>query len=113
MTTPAIRLPEKPDACELCQRTGVALTRHHLIPRSLHSKKWVRKMFDRNERISSTAWLCRPCHNHIHAEISEKDMARHYHSIERLRSVDRIAEFAHWLSSKPSGFKPQQRKRKR
>jgi hypothetical protein len=70
----AIRLPPQPDTCELCRRKA-PLTRHHLIPKSLHDKPYVQKRFGRTERITATLWVCRPCHNHIHATFDEKELA--------------------------------------
>ncbi|MFK4134279.1 hypothetical protein ACI2KR_18610 [Pseudomonas luteola] len=101
----AIRLPPQPDACELCGRKA-PLTRHHLIPKSLHDKPYVQKRFDRIERITATLWVCRPSHNHIHATFDEKALALTYNSRERLMEDERIRAFVEWLSRKPDGFVP-------
>ncbi len=50
---PILRLPDPPERCELCQRSA-PLTRHHLIPKALHGKTYVRKRFAREERITAT-----------------------------------------------------------
>ncbi|WP_462379303.1 hypothetical protein [Pseudomonas sp. Marseille-QA0892] len=101
----AIRLPPVPDACELCGRAA-ELTRHHLIPRSLHDKPYVQKRFDRRERITSTLWVCRPCHDAIHRRFSEKELALSFNSREALLADERLRAFVEWLAAKPAGFVP-------
>ncbi|TWI53766.1 hypothetical protein IQ22_02373 [Pseudomonas duriflava] len=101
----AIRLPPQPDTCELCGRQ-TPLTRHHLIPKSLHDKPYVQKRFGRTERITATLWICRPCHSHIHATFTEKELALVYNNRERLMEDERIRLFVEWLSRKPAGFVP-------
>ncbi|WP_438766075.1 hypothetical protein [Kushneria sp. TE3] len=92
--------------CALCARQGVSLTRHHLIPRALHGRKRFRKRFSRDEMKGDILMICRPCHNHIHRVLSEREMAEHYHTREALLAQPEIAEFARWLSARPPGFKP-------
>lgn len=94
------------NCCALCTRQGVTLTRHHLIPRALHGRKRFRKRFSREEMKGDILMICRPCHNHIHRVLSEREMAEHYHTREALLTQPEIAEFARWLSTRPAGFKP-------
>lgn len=100
-----LRLPDQPEVCELCLRQA-PLTRHHLIPKSLHGKTYVRKRFDREERITATLWVCRPCHNQIHRLFSEKELALTFNSREALLTDARLQMFVEWLSTKPAGFVP-------
>lgn len=102
---PILRLPDPPDACELCLRQA-PLTRHHLIPKALHSKTYVRKRFGREQRITATLWVCRPCHNQIHRLFSEKELALIYNSREALLGDSRLRTFVDWLATKPPGFVP-------
>lgn len=102
---PIIRLPDQPEACELCRRQA-PLTRHHLIPKALHGKTYVRKRFAREERITATLWVCRPCHNQIHRLFSEKELALSYNSREALLADSRLRSFVDWLATKPAGFVP-------
>lgn len=101
-----IRLPPQPEACEFCARP-VALTRHHLIPKSLHDKAYVQRRYPRQERITATLWLCRACHNQIHRLFSEKELALTFNSREALLGDERLRTFVEWLASKPPGFTPQ------
>ncbi|MGH8353837.1 MAG: hypothetical protein ACRERY_09960, partial [Pseudomonas sp.] len=99
------RLPPQPETCELCAR-AVPLTRHHLIPKALHGKTAVQKRYGKSERITATLWVCRPCHNHIHATFSERELALSYNSREALLADERIRAFGAWLAGKPAGFMP-------
>ena len=90
----------------LCARSGLALTRHHLIPRMRHGHKRTRRMFAREELHARILWLCNPCHNHVHTLFSEKELADHYHSREALLAHEDMRRFAEWIGKRPPGFKP-------
>lgn len=91
------------DVCELCRRSGEALTVHHLIPRARHRSKRTRREFTREERTNRTALLCRPCHKQVHAVLDEKELARAYHCVEALRMHPEIDRFVTWIATRPSG----------
>ncbi|MGQ7246849.1 hypothetical protein ACUN9Y_05880 [Halomonas sp. V046] len=97
--------PPRPEVCELCGR-GAALTKHHLIPRSLHGKARYRKRHDRVERLTAILWLCHACHRHLHVVLSERQLADHYRSREALLGHPQIRSFVEWLAAKPEGFRP-------
>ncbi|WP_106479034.1 hypothetical protein [Phytohalomonas tamaricis] len=105
--------PPAPDACELCGREDVPLTRHHLIPRTLHGKKRMRKRYSREEMVSSILWLCRPCHSHIHRLFDERTLAEQYATREALLAHPDVQAFVAWLSDKPAGFKPKSHRGRR
>lgn len=104
--------PPRPDACELCGRAA-PLTKHHLIPRSLHGKARYRRRFERAERLTAILWVCHPCHRHLHAVLSERELADHYRSREALLGHPEIRAFVDWLATKPAGFKPKRPRRRR
>ncbi|RJS92486.1 hypothetical protein [Salinisphaera sp. Q1T1-3] len=99
--------------CRICGRIGVKTTRHHLIPRRTHRQKRIRKRFDRDDRLGRILSVCRPCHSHIHAVLSEKALAEVYNTGEALRAHPDIAAFADWIADKPAGFRPTIRRPKR
>ncbi len=99
--------------CELCGREGVALTRHHLIPRTRHRNRRVRRRFSRAELTERILWVCRPCHSQIHALISEKELAERYHSREALLAHPGIRRFVEWIRTRPADLKPRGRRRRR
>ena len=99
--------------CELCGRTGVPLTRHHLIPRTRHRNRRVRRRFSREDLVTRILWVCRPCHSQIHALIPEKALADHYHSREALLGHPGIRRFVDWIRKRPADLKPRGRRRRR
>ena len=99
--------------CELCRRDGVALTRHHLIPRKYHANKKLKKRFTREEMHSNVLLLCRPCHSHIHAILTEKEMAEQFHTFRSLLEHPEVQDFIEWLRTKSPGFKPKFRRLRR
>lgn len=89
--------------CELCGRFVRELTRHHLIPRSRHSKKQARKRFDRGEMESRIALLCRPCHRNLHTALDNKELEQEYNTVEALSAHPGVQRFTRWISNKPHG----------
>ncbi|MBY5940091.1 hypothetical protein KUW00_04230 [Halomonas sp. DP5N14-9] len=112
MTMTELSPPPRPERCELCAR-GAPLTKHHLIPRSLHGKARYRKRHDRVERLTTILWVCHGCHRHLHALLSERELADHYRSREALLAHPEIRSFVEWLSTKPDGFRPKRPTRRR
>lgn len=89
--------------CDLCGRTVAELTKHHLIPQSRHRNKRNKKTFDRAEVKTRVAWLCRPCHHHVHATIDNKDLEDRYHTLALLAAHPELVKFKNWLRRKPDG----------
>ena len=82
--------------CELCEREVMSTSRHHLIPRTVHSNKWFKKRFTRTQ-MEFTVDLCRDCHRQIHRFFSAKDLGREYNSLEKLREHEKVKNFVAWL----------------
>lgn len=99
--------------CELCGRAVAELTKHHLIPRSRHNKRRNRRDFDRAELHSRVAWLCRPCHRHVHATIGLKELEREYNTLEQLAGHPEIAKFTNWVRNKAAATSVSSSRRKR
>jgi hypothetical protein len=94
--------------CALCGRTGEKLTEHHLVPRCRVRKgRRRRKSRDQMKQLAAsddaTVMLCQPCHHMIHATLSEKELARHYSSVEALVEHPEIARFVAWVRGKEPG----------
>jgi hypothetical protein len=90
---------EPEPCCELCGRT-IAVTKHHLIPRTRHKNKANKKTFDRREVHERVAWLCRPCHSNVHALLTEKELERDYNTLEALREHPGVSKFSSWIATK-------------
>lgn len=75
--------------------------------------KRIRRRFGRDERLERILHVCRPCHSHIHAVLSEKILAECYNSHEALLEHPEIAAFVAWIADKPAGFRSRIRAPKR
>lgn len=106
-------LPPKPENCELCKRSVESLTKHHLIPRTRHRKKRNKRLFSRQDVKTRILWVCRPCHNHIHDILTEKELEASYNTREALLEHPDIWRFVDWIGNKPVQFKPNSRTMKR
>jgi hypothetical protein len=89
--------------CAICGREET-LTRHHLIPRTRHHNKKNKRDFERSA-VRSTVGICRPCHSQIHLLLTEKELERDWNSIAKLHTHPELMKFAHWIASKPRGFR--------
>jgi len=83
--------------CELCGRQVSLLTKHHLIPKTRHGNKRVKRDFERHEVKYLLAWFCRPCHNHVHAMFTEKTLEREFNTVKQLAANFEIAKFVKWI----------------
>lgn len=83
--------------CETCGR-DLSLTKHHLVPKDMHNKKWCRKIFTIKEMNTKIAMVCQPCHSAFHKFISNKDMAKTYNSVEKLKEHPKVSKFIEWVS---------------
>ena len=84
--------PEVPP-CPLCGRTmvpGPTADEHHLVPKS--------------QKGRDKFLVHRICHTKIHATLSEKELARRYHTWEALRAQPEIAAFIEWVKKKPPQY---------
>lgn len=86
--------------CELCKRTDTVLTFHHLIPVCLHTNKWFKKNFTREEMISGIYICQQDCHKQIHLLISEKEMGKNYNTVSKLLGHPGVKKYIKWLKKK-------------
>ena len=96
------RIPENGGVCGLCARVVERRTRHHLIPRSRHANKRVKRLFNREE-LQRTVPLCGACHRQIHRALTEKELEREYNTVEALLAHPDISRFVRWVERKPHG----------
>lgn len=99
--------------CQLCGRDVAHLTRHHLIPRTRHSNRRNKREFARAEVHARVAWLCRPCHDHVHSVFSEKTLEREFNTLDRLRADEEIRRFVDWIGDRPVSFRPPRGRRRK
>ncbi|KAF4982698.1 hypothetical protein FZEAL_1725 [Fusarium zealandicum] len=99
--TPLIQPPPstqatRTDACELCDRSWIPLTYHHLIPRFVHDKA-VKRGWHHKEDLQNVAWLCGACHRFVHNFKSHEELARDYHTVELLLEEEEVQRWAAWV----------------
>lgn len=90
------------NACELCGRAGLELTRHHLIPRKQHRRPRCRRTYSRDERQTRIAMLCRPCHSTVHAHLTEQQLEQTYNTLGLLAEHPEISRFVQWVRKQPA-----------
>lgn len=85
------------DRCELCQRRQ-KLTKHHLIPRAVHSKKRYINRFGKQEMHRRGLMICRACHAGIHDLIpDEKELADKYYTRDLLLAHPGLQKHIAWV----------------
>jgi len=80
-----------PTTCALCRRVvpderipdPQVIQEHHLRPEE--------------RETSPTVWLCRPCHDQIHATFTNAELRAEYDTIEALRTADRLDGYLDWI----------------
>lgn len=86
--------------CSLCEFDCEKYTEHHLIPKTVHSNKWFKKRYTR-EQMDEKIPVCRECHLAIHDLISsEKDLGRKFNTIQSLKKNDKIQKYLKWKKRK-------------
>lgn len=100
-----IELISKMQECTLCKREIGELTFHHLIPRKMHDKKYIKKMHPQLDFKSHGIYVCKPCHQSIHLYISHRELASYYYSVDKL--------LQHKVLQKFISFNSKQRKNKK
>lgn len=86
--------------CQLCESED-AYNFHHLIPRTLHSNKWFKKRFTRDEMARGLD-ICRSCHRTIHELIPQKELGRYHNTREKLLEHTMIARYISWKRQRAS-----------
>lgn len=92
------------EPCELCGRSDLKLTFHHLVPRKMHGKKYITKLHPEIDLNTYGIMVCIPCHKMIHKKISHRDLALIYFSKELLLEHEEIKKFIEF-QSKQTKFK--------
>src|SRR4051794_29397107 len=83
--------------CELCHRQK-KLTKHHLIPRAVHSKKRYLNRYGKMEMRGRGLMICKDCHAGIHDLITdEKELADKYYTKELLLENEAIRKHIAWV----------------
>ncbi len=78
--------------CSLCEREmpNGSYTSHHLVPKAYKGQE--------------TVDLHKICHDKIHHTFSESELARFYHTIDRLLTHEEIIKFVKWVRKQDPYF---------
>jgi len=76
-------------SCELCHRSGIEITEHHLTPK------------EEGGTNGPVASLCIACHKQIHTLYSNKELALCLHTLEQLKSDLSMRKFISWIRKQP------------
>jgi hypothetical protein len=88
--------------CQLCHCDEVH-NFHHFIPRTLHSNKWFKKRYTR-EQMRAGIDVCRSCHRAIHdLAPDEKELGRHHNTLEKLLAHPEIGKYVQWKRERGNG----------
>jgi hypothetical protein len=96
-------MPRDPIVCSFCRRVVDRNKLHHLIPKMRHRTKRMKRLHTK-EDLGKTIDSCIPCHDHLHALFTEKDLAETYNTIEKLLEHPDMRIFVEWVKSKPASF---------
>ena len=71
--------------CSFCLKYQ-KLTKHHLIPKSLHTKLRKSKKY-KIRKLKETVTCCRDCHDLIHENFTRYELERRYNTFEKLNQA--------------------------
>lgn len=84
-----MKVGSKLGTCELCGRSGVEITVHHLLPKEMGGT------------FGATADLCIPCHKQIHALYTNEEIAARLTTLKDLREDHQLSSFVKWIRKQP------------
>lgn len=85
------------EECEICGRSWIPLSYHHLIPRMVHDKV-VKRGWHKKEDLQNVAWLCGACHRFVHHFKNHEELARDYYTVDLLLEEEEVQQWANWAS---------------
>ena len=82
--------------CVFCNRDVSITTKHHLIPKTTHSKKKIRKRFSKDQR-QETIDVCCDCHKTFHKFFTEMELATKYNTLKLLIDARQLSKYRNWI----------------
>lgn len=76
--------------CELCERSEIKLTKHHIIPK------------EEGGTEKDIVMICSDCHRQIHALYSNQELALRLFSIEALKNDEKLKKFIRFIKKQPA-----------
>lgn len=96
-TPPPATYATRASECEICDRSWIPLSYHHLIPRSVHDKV-VKRGWHSSADLNNVAWLCGACHRFVHQFKPNEELASDYYTVELLLEEEEVQKWAEWAS---------------
>lgn len=75
--------------CELCERSEITLTKHHIIPR------------EEGGTEKDIVMICPDCHRQIHALYSNQELALRLFTLEALKNDEKLKKFIRFIKKQP------------
>lgn len=69
------------------------LSFHHLIPKKMHTKTYIKKQFPETDLNTYGITLCASCHKMVHRKINHRDLALKYNTLDKLLLHSEIKKF--------------------
>ena len=94
------------EACELCQRENITLTKHHALPK------------EEGGDVEDIVMICSDCHRQIHALYTNKELAIRLNTLQALQADEKLQKFVKFIQKQSAQKKvrvkkSQERKQKR
>lgn len=86
----------QPEICELCG-CSAKLTKHHLVPKVKAKNKYKGAKNDESNFI----WICRPCHDQVHALWDENELRDSFSTKDKIMTAPEMAKFIAWRMRHP------------
>lgn len=96
-TPPPATAATRASECEICGRSWIPLSYHHLIPRFVHEKV-VKRGWHKKDDLQNVAWLCGACHRFVHTFRNHEELARDFYTVELLLQDEKVQQWAAWAS---------------
>ena len=100
--------------CPICNREVPEEFKeeHHLIPRAVCRRNKYSNL-SQLEKGNQTITVCSDCGNQLHKLFSEKELADHYNTLEKILSQPSIQKWAGWVNKKSYDFNITSKEKKR
>jgi 5-methylcytosine-specific restriction endonuclease McrA len=82
--------------CSFCNREK-DLTFHHFIPKTLHTNKYFKRLFDKDYMKTNGANLCKDCHHTVHEFWTEKELGKKYNTKEKILNSEKFKKYLKWV----------------
>lgn len=87
---------DKEGNCGFCNRLK-ELTFHHFIPKTLHTNKFFKKLYDKVYMKTHGIDLCKDCHHTVHEFWTEKELGKTYNTKEKILNDSKFRKYLNFI----------------